>query len=210
MNKKANLKACLFVIFILLALSPFANIAKAKNIEQTSDTSISQTDELIQAFNGNVSTTYIIRGEAINFFATIANFGDQDVTVLSLNAVFVHLEGTSRFNRRYSVEFDRNHRTIGPGESFTGTLREKIDNQEAQYNVSIYFVAEDVYDTTNELGAPALNYTAAFNITVRVVDFGSASNIILGIGISFALVVVVVILIILYGWLRERLSKRKY
>ena len=210
MNKRTNLKASLCFIFIILALSPFANIAKAKNIEQASDTSISQTDELIQAFNGNVSTTYIIRGEAINFFATIANFGQEVVTVLSLNAVFAHLEGTSRFNRRYTVEFDRNHRTIGPGESFTGTLREKIDNQEAQYNVSIYFVAENVYDTESELGAPALNYTAAFNITVRVVDFGSSSNIILGIGITFALVVVVVILIILYGWLRERLSKRKY
>ncbi|MHA2358472.1 MAG: hypothetical protein ACXABK_06870 [Candidatus Heimdallarchaeaceae archaeon] len=210
MNKGTKLKASLCFIFILLALSPISNISKAKNMEQTSDPSIAQTDELIQAFNGNVSTTYVIRGEAINFFATIANFGEEEVTVLSLNAVFIHLEGLRRFNRRYTVEFDRDHRTIGPHESFTGTLREKIANPEAQYNVSIYFVAENVYDTTNELGAPALNYTAAFNITVRVVDFGSSSNVILGIGISFAIAVVVVIIIILYGWLRERMSKRKY
>jgi len=210
MKRRTGLTASLCFIFILLALTPFANIAKAKNIEQTTDTSISQTDELIQAFNGNVSTTYIVRGDSINFFATIANFGNQNVTVLSLNAVFVHLEGTSRFNRKYTVEFDINHRTIGQDESFTGTLREEIDNQEAKYNVTIYFVAENVYDTTSELGSPALNYTAAANITVRVVDFGRASNVILGIGIAFAITVVVVILIILYGWLKERFSKRKY
>jgi hypothetical protein len=210
MSKRIGLKFSLFLILFLFVTAQFSNISEAKNFLPRTENTFSQTGELIQAFNGNISDVSIVRGDTIFFYATLANLGDLEVTVISLNALFVHAEGIKRFNRRYTVEFDRDHRTIAPEDSFTATMEEIITNAEATYNVSIYFVAENSYDDTSELGPPALNYTALDLAVVTVIDLGSSSNVIIGIGITFGVIVVVVIGIIIYGWLREKLNKRKY
>ena len=89
-------------------------------------------------------------------------------------------------------------------------MEEVITNSEASYNVSVYFVAENIYDESSEFGPPALNYTAVEDLLVSVVDLGTSSNVIIGIGITFGVIVLVIIGIIVFGWLREKLSKRKY
>ena len=210
MSKKIGLKVSLILIIVLLATTPFSNVSNARDFVPIVDNTIAQTGELIQAFNGNISDTSIIRGDTVYFYATLANLGDQEVTVLYLTVDFVHAEGNKRFNKQYRLEFDRDHRTIGPEDSFTATMEEVITNSEASYNVSVYFVAENIYDESSEFGPPALNYTAVEDLLVSVVDLGTSSNVIIGIGITFGVIVLVIIGIIVFGWLREKLSKRKY
>ncbi len=210
MSKNFGLKVGLCLIIALFATTPFSNVSNAIVSLPITENTFSQTGELIQAFNGNMSDTSIIRGDTIYFHATLANLGDQSVTVISLNAEFVHTENSTQFNRRYTVEFDRDHRSIGPEDSFTATMEEVITNAEASYYVSIFFVAENVYDESSEFGPPALNYTAVEDVLVSVVDLGSSSNVIIGIGVTFGVIVLIVIGIIVYGWLKEKLSKRKY
>jgi hypothetical protein len=210
MSKRIGLKVSLILIIALLATTPFSNVSNARDFVPVTDNTFAQTGELIQAFNGNISDTSIVRGDTIYFYATLANLGDQEVTVVSLNVDFVHAEGDKRFNKRYRVEFDRDYRTIGPEDSFTATMEEVITNSEASYNVSVYFVAENIYDESSEFGPPALNYTAVEDLLVSVVDLGTSSNVIIGIGITFGVIVLVIIGIIIFGWLREKLSKRKY
>ena len=212
MSKKSGLKVIVGVclIIVLFSTTPFSNVSIAKYTVPDADFTISQAGGLIQAFNGNISDTSIIRGDIVYFYATLANLGDQAITVISLNVVFAHAEGSKRFDKKYTVEFDRDHRSIGPEDSFTATMEEIITNSEASYNVSIYFIAENIYDETSEFGPPALNYTAVEDIVVSVIDLGTSSNVIIGIGITFAAIVVLVIGVIIYGWLKEKLSKRKY
>ena len=210
MSKKNGLKVGVCLIIALFATTPFSNVSNAIDSLPVTENTFSQTGELIQAFNGNISDTSIIRGDTINFHATLANLGDLSLNVVSLNAEFVHTEGIRQFNRRYTVEFDRDHRSIGPGDSFTATLEEIITNAEASYNVTIFFVAENVYDQTSEFVPPALNYTAVEDILVSIVDLGSSSKVIIGIGVTFGVIVLIVIGIIIYGWLKEKISKRKY
>ena len=128
----------------------------------------------------------------------------------SFNVDFIHLGGNDRFNTTYSVNYDFDHRTLEPGASLTGTLREEITSPEADYNVSIYFKALDAYHPHETFGPSARDYIAAENITVSVVDFGGPSNIILGIGLTFAAGVGIVVIVIIYGWLKEKLTKRRY
>ena len=210
MNSGIAKKTGLLAVLLLLAVIPFTNASVAENSTPVpADNHIEQSN-VIQAFNGNISSTYIVRGDTISFYGTVLNYGDLNATMLSFNAVFVHQEGNSRFNRIYSVSIDADHRNLGPGESFTGTLKDEITNPESTYNVSVYFVVEDVYDADTEFGAPAWNFTAAENIIVKVIDVTSPSGVILGVGITFAVIVVTVIIIILYGWLKEKFTKRKH
>ncbi|GAH90934.1 unnamed protein product, partial [marine sediment metagenome] len=89
-----------------------------------------------------------------------------------------------------------------PGETFTGTIVAEVVNIEAKYNLSIYFKAEDVYNVVSEFGASAIDFIAAENITVSVVDLGSnSSGTIIGIGITFTVIVLALIGLIFYGWL---------
>ena len=203
-------KAGLITVLVLLVVVSITNASMAENNTTVPANNQIEQSNVIQAFNGNISTTYIVRGHTISFYGTVLNYGNLNATILSFNAEFIHLEGNNRFNRHYSVRIDEDHKNLGPGESFTGTLRDEITNPESTYNVSIYFVVEDVYDAQTEFGAPAWNFTAAENIIVTVVDITSPSGIILGVGITFGVGVLIVIVIILYGWLKERLAKRKY
>lgn len=198
MNKKIWIKVSAFTIFLILAINPTSRVTRA------------QSDQYIAAFDGQISDTYIIRYQTVNIHATLVNFGDQDIEVESLKADFVHLEGNNRFNRTYIYRFDTDHNTVGPGASITGTIRSEIDNPEAGYNVTIYFLALDTYHPHPEFGAYNVKYIAAENITVSVVDFGGASNIIMGIGIAFAAAVGGIIVFILYGWIKDKIAKRKY
>lgn len=203
-------KTCLTIVLLLFIVVPFTNASMAENNTPIPAYNQVEQSNVIQAFNGNISTTYIVRGHTISFYGTVLNYGDLNATILSFNAEFIHLEGNNRFNRHYSVSIDEDHRNLGPRESFTGTLRDEITNPESKYNVSIYFVVEDVYDETTEFGAPAWNFTAAENIVVTVVDITSPSGIILGVGITFGVGVLIIVVIILYGWLKEKFTKRKY
>ncbi|MFW9851344.1 MAG: hypothetical protein ACFFDS_00190 [Candidatus Thorarchaeota archaeon] len=210
MNSGIAKKTGLLTVLFLFLLIPFTNASIAENSTPVpADNHIEQSN-VIQAFNGNISSTYIVRGETISFYGTVLNYGDLNATILSFNAEFIHLEGNNRFNRHYSVSIDADHRNLGPRESFTGTLRDEITNPESTYNVSVYFVVEDVYDADTEFGAPAWNFTAAENIIVTVIDITSPSGIIVGIGVTFGVIVAIVVVIILYGWLKERFTKRKH
>ena len=212
MKRNLRIKTGTFVIFVLIVTVSVFNLTNAQinNIEQTPPTL--QQSEQIQAYNGRISSTYIERGEIVYIFATIGNFGDQVVPVVTLNAEFNHTEGNEALRQLYTVTIDYDHRDLEPGETFTGTLMVEITNPEARYNVTIFFKAEDVYDpNTGPIGgAPAFEFEAAKNIEVHIVDYGGASNVILGIGLTFAGIVVAIVLFILYGWLREKLEKRKY
>ncbi len=203
-------KTGLMAVLMLLVIIPFTNASMAENNTAVPNDNQIEQSNVIQAFNGNISTTYIVRGDTISFYGTVLNYGDLNATILSFNAEFIHLEGNNRFNRHYSVGIDADHRNLGPRESFTGTLRDEITNPESTYNVSVYFVVEDVYDADTEFGAPAWNFTAAENIIVTVIDITSPSGIILGVGVTFVVIVVIVVIIILYGWLKERSAKRKH
>ena len=197
MNKKIWIKVSTLTIFMILAFNSASRVARA------------QSDQYIAAFNGRMSDTYIVRYQTIHIHATLVNFGDQEMEVESLRADFVHLEGNNKFNRTYIYRFDTDHNTIDPGASLTGTINTEITNPEAGYNVTIYFKALDVYHP-HELGAFNVKYIAAENITVAIVDFGGASNVIMGIGIAFAAAVGGVILFIIYGWIKDKRAKRKY
>lgn len=198
MNKKQLIKVSTLLIFLTLALNPVAKTTQA------------QSAELIAAFNGRMSDTSIVRNNVVSIYATIVNFGDQTIAVESLKADFVHLGGNNRLNSTYTQKFDTDHYLLEPGASLTGTLRAEITNAESDYNVTIYFWAVDEYNPHPEFGAYGKKYIAAENITVTVLDYGGPSNVIIGVGIAFAVAVAGVIVFILYGWIRDRLKKRKY
>ena len=212
MKNKQWGKIGFIIIFMLFITIPMVNfsIAQTNNLDQ--NLPILQQEYSIDAFNGNISTTIIERGQIVNFYATIGNFGDLVVPVVSLNANFTHVDGNTALNEIYTVTFDLDYRELQPEETFTATLMAEITNPEARYNGSIFFMAEDVYgsDAGPIEGAPAFQFFAAEEISVHVIDFGGASNVIVGIGITFAAAVVLVVLYILYGWLKERRAKRKY
>ncbi|MHA1199194.1 MAG: hypothetical protein ACTSQF_07575 [Candidatus Heimdallarchaeaceae archaeon] len=198
MNKKQLIKASTFLIFLALALNPVTRLTQA------------QSGEYIAAFNGRMSDTQIVRNEVISIYATIVNFGDQTIKVESLEAEFVHLGGNSRLNITYTQKFDEDHNSLEPGASLTGTIRAEIINAESDYNVTISFWAVDEYHPHPEIGAYGRKYIAAENITVSIIDYGGPSNVIIGIGIAFAVAVGGVIVFILYGWIKDKLKKRKY
>ncbi len=198
MNKKLLIKLSTFVIFFTLSLNPVTRLTQA------------QSEQYIAAFNGRMSETSITRNNVVSIFATIVNFGDQTITVESLKAEFVHNGGNARLNSTYTQKFDTDHNSLEPGASLTGTLRAEITNPEAEYNVTIYFWAVDVYHPHPSFGAYGRKYIAAENITVSIVDYGGPSNVIIGVGITFAVAVLGVIVFILYGWIKEKLAKRKY
>ncbi len=213
MKKNLRIKTGTSILFILvLTVSVFSlSIAKANNVEQELPI-LQQSIDQIQVYNGRISSTYVERGEIVYVFATIINLGDQVVPVVSLNANFSHVGNTTALNQVYTVTIDYDHRDLEPGETFTGTLMVEIINPEARYNVEIFFQAEDVYDpnTGPVGGAPAFPFYAAEIFEVHVVDYGGASSVVVGIGLAIAGVVVAIVLFILYGWLKEKLQKRKY
>ena len=211
MVKKNLVHASVSIFIFLLAMSYSLNFSKALVNSENPSIATDQEVALIKAFNGQISSTYISRGDTISIYATVGNFGDQTVTVLSLRANFTHFDGNENLNDFYEIRFDTNHRTIGPNETFTGTLRATVDIPEANYNVTIFFSVENIYEAgDNDLGAAARDYYAAHDIFVSVVELGGPSNVILGVGITFGLALVAVIVVLLYGWLKEKLAKRKY
>lgn len=165
----------------------------------------------IQVYNGTMSSTRIIRGTTVNIYATIVNLGDQDFNVISLNAEFKHSENLTRFDKTYTTKFDYDHRLLKPNETLTGTLRAEITNPEATYIVSIYFRAEDVYNSSNPIGqAPYRDFYVAENITVKVIDYAEISNVVFGIGVAFSIGVGLVIVFLIFSWLKDKIKSRKY
>lgn len=211
MQKSSVRRISFLAILVMLTLVTSANITKAEIGYNIQNSSAIEQSGYIQTISGGISEENLVRGQKVNIFATLANFGDLSLDVISLTAHFKHLDGNVRFNYNYTIDFDYNHRTLEPGETFTGTIVAEVVNIEAKYNLSIYFKAEDVYDSTSEFGAAAIDFIAAENITVSVVDLGSSSSgTIIGIGITFTIIVLALIGLIFYGWLKERLAKRKY
>lgn len=198
MKKKQLIRASTFLMLLAFVLNPVTQVTQA------------QSEELIAAFNGKISDTTIIRNDVVSIYATIVNFGDQTIQVESLKADFIDKGGNSRLNSTYTQKFDSDHNSLEPGASLTGTLRAEITNVEADYNVTIYFWAIDEYHPNPDFGAYGKKYVAAENITVSVIDYGGPSKVIIGVGIAFAVAVVGVIVFILYGWIRDKLKKRKY
>ena len=210
MQKSSVRRISFLAILVMLTLVTSANIIKAE-IGYTQNSSAIEQSGYIQAVDGGISEENLVRGEKVNIFASLANFGDLSLDVVSLTAHFKHLDGNVRFDYNYTINFDYNHRTLEPGDIFTGTIVAEVVNIEAKYNLSIYFIAEDVYESDSEFGAAAIPFIAAENITVSVVDLGSSSSgTIIGIGITFTVIVLSLIGLIFYGWLKERLAKRKY
>ena len=212
MQKSSVRRLSFLAILVMLTLVTSANISKAEIDYKIQNSSvIEQSGGYIQASDGGISEENLVRGEKMNIFATLANFGDLPLDIMSLTAHFKHLDGNVKFDYNYTIKFDSNHRTLEPGETFTGAIIAEVVNIEAKYNLSIYFKAEDVYDSTSELGAAAEDFIAAENITVSVVDLGSsASGTIIGLGIVFTIIVLALFGLILYSWLKEKLAKRKY
>ncbi|MCK4896079.1 MAG: hypothetical protein KAS47_04675 [Candidatus Heimdallarchaeota archaeon] len=211
MQKSSVRRISFLAILVMLTLVTSANITKAEIDYNIQTNSVIEQSGYIQASDGGISEEHLVRGEKVNIFATLANFGDLPLDVVSLTAHFKHLDGNVRFDYNYTINFDYNHRTLEPGGTFTGTIVAEVVNIEAKYNLSIYFKAEDVYDSTSEFGAAAIDFIAAENITVSVVDLGSsASGTIIGLGITFTIMVLSLFGLIFYGWLKERLAKRKY
>ena len=210
--KKTPIKRInLVTILVILTLFTYVRTAEAQSSFVEQSNAYIEQDEYIQAFNGGIESVNLVRGQTVNIFATLGNFGDQTLNVVSLNADFKHMDGNSRFDYNYTVDIDTDYRQLGAGDTFTATIIAEINNIEAKYNLTIFFVAEDVYDTSSDLGAPARDYIAAQNITVSVIDLGSNSSAtIVGLGITFAAIVVGIIALILYGWLKEKIAKRKY
>ncbi len=211
MQKSPVRRISFLAILVMLTLVTSANITKAEIDYNIQNNSVIEQSGYIQTIGGGISKENLVRGEKVNIFATLANLGDLSLEVVSLTAHFKHLDGNERFNYNYTIDFDLNHRTLGPGETFTGTIVAEVVNIEAKYNLSIYFKAEDVYNVVSEFGASAIDFIAAENITVSVVDLGSnSSGTIIGIGITFTVIVLALIGLIFYGWLKEKLAKRKY
>jgi len=211
MQKSPVRRISFLAILVMLTLVTSANITKAEIDYNIQNNLVIEQSGYIQAIDGRISKENLVRGEKANIFATLANFGDLSLEVVSLTAYFKHLDGNERFNYNYTIYFDLNHRVLGPGETFTGTIVAEVVNIEAKYNLTIMFKAEDVYNVVSELGASAIDFIAAENITVSVVDLGSSSSgTIIGIGITFTIIVLALIALIFYGWLKEKLAKRKY
>lgn len=210
--RKSSVRGMNFlVVLIMLTLVTASNITKAEIDYNIQNNSYIEQSGYIQAINGGISDVNLIRGNNMNIFATLANLGDLSLEVLSLTAHFKHLDGNTRFDYNYTVNFDENHRSLGPGDTLTGSIVAEVKNIEAKYNLTIYFKAEDVYDATSELGAPARDFVAADNITISVVDLGSnSSGTIIGVGITFTVIVLAIIGLIIYGWAKEKLAARKY
>ncbi|MBY8999437.1 MAG: hypothetical protein KGD64_00820 [Candidatus Heimdallarchaeota archaeon] len=210
--QKNSVKRFSFIgVLVLLTLVTASNAIKAEMSNDYQNNQVIEQDGYIQAFEGGISSTNLVRGESVNIFATLGNFGDLSVTVVSLTAHFEHMDGNIRFNENYSVSFDQNYRTLESGDTFTGSIVADVQNIEAKYNLTIYFTAENSYEAASELGPPARDFIAAENITVSVVDLSSnSSGTIIGIGIVFVVIVLALIGLIFYGWLKEKLGKRKY
>ncbi|MHA1866662.1 MAG: hypothetical protein ACTSVB_09410 [Candidatus Heimdallarchaeaceae archaeon] len=186
-----------FIIIVGLCISSFVFSVRAENE--------------IQVYDDQITDTKIYRNSIINVFATIVNLGNKTILVHSLNAEFINADGLSKYNKLYSEKYDTDHRELGAGESLTGTLRFKVVNAEGTYNVSIFFKATDVYSEDNPLGeAPILNYTTGKIFSVKVYEQTNASGIIAGISFTFLGIVGVIVLFIFYGWIKERITKKKY
>ncbi len=211
MQKSPLRRISFLAILVMLTLVTSANMTKAEINYNIQNSSTIEQSGYIQGISGGISEENLVRGENVNIFATLANFGDLSLDVISLTAHFKHQDGNDKFDYNYTIYFDNNHRTLGAGETFTGTIVAEVVNIEAKYNLSIYFKAEDVYESTSEFGAAAMDFLVVENITISVVDLGSnSSGTIIGIGITFTIIVLALIGLILYGWLKEKLAKRKY
>ncbi|MHA1400617.1 MAG: hypothetical protein ACTSQE_09735 [Candidatus Heimdallarchaeaceae archaeon] len=197
MKGKIILRTLQVFLLLMLSITSFAFSVKAENE--------------IQAYDGQISETNILRNSNVNIYATLVNLGNKTILVHSLNAEFINADGLTKYNKLYTVKYDQDYRELNPGESITGTLNIKVTNAEGSYNVSIFFKATDVYSADNPLGeAPILNYTTGNIITVKVYDRANATGIVAGIGFTFLGIVGVVTLFILYGWIKERMTKKKY
>ncbi len=211
MQKKSVRRISFLAILVMLTLVTSANTTKAEIDYNIQNSSVIEQSGYIQAFDGGISKENLVRGEKVNVFATLANFGDLSLDVISLTAYFKHMDGNERFDYNYTINFDQNHRTLESGDTFTGTIVAEVVNIEAKYNLSIIFKAEDVYDSSSDFGAASIDFTAAENITVSVIDLGSSpTGTIIGIGITFMIIVLALVGLIFYGWLKEKLAKRKY
>ncbi len=162
--------------------------------------------------DGHISETRIFRNSVVDIYATIVNLGNKSFDVISIVANFTNVAGSSKFNEEYSAPIDPTNRTLKAGQSFTATLKAKIINPESTYNVSIHFVAQDVYSEGDGTGIGPLPkiFPLAENISVYVVDLGNTSGVVLGIGLTFAGMVGVVILFIFYSWIKEKIKGKKH
>ncbi len=185
------------IIFMLFASNMFIHSTKAAVNE-------------IEAYDGVLSKTNIVRGEEVNFFATLVNIGNESFEVISINVMFVNINGSERYNSNYSRNFNTYHRTLDAQESMTATLKAKITNVPSYYNVSIFFVAEDIYNANNPLSPLPNDYFAVKDVVVRVIDMRSSSGIVLGIGIGFVSIVGVTVLVLIGSYIKNKLKEKRY
>ena len=169
----------------------------------------------IQVFDGQISSSRILRGDTFHIHATIVNLGNLTIIVQSLNAFFKNSDNIKRFDVLYTERPDYDHRSLDPGQSLTVTLMDTIRNAEGDYNLTIYFVATDPYSSDEPPGvepidAPALNFTITDTYSVSVYNRSSASGVVAGIGYTFLGAVGLVALYLLYNWFKERRLKKKY
>lgn len=196
MNTISNRK---IISLVMLLAIVFTSVAYNVNALQ---------EELIIVIDGSISETVITRGSVVNFHGTATNLGNDSVEILSLNADFIHSENRSQYDITYTVGLDLDHRTIGPKETYTATLQAEITNNEATYNVSIYFVIANPYNST--VGPVARDFYLINDLEVRVLAKTSSSGAVLLIGTIFAIGIGIVALYLIYGWLKERRATKKY
>ncbi|MCG3223345.1 MAG: hypothetical protein H7647_02680, partial [Candidatus Heimdallarchaeota archaeon] len=122
MQKKSVRRISFLAILVMLTLVTSANTTKAEIDYNIQNSSVIEQSGYIQAFDGGISKENLVRGEKVNVFATLANFGDLSLDVVSLTAYFKHMDGNERFDYNYTINFDQNHRTLEPGDTFTGTI----------------------------------------------------------------------------------------
>lgn len=196
MNTISNRKSISLVMFLVIVVTSVAYNVNALQ------------DELIIVMDGSISETVITRGSVVNFYGTVTNLGNDSVEILSLNADFIHYENITQYDITYTVGLDLDHRTIGPKETYTATLQAEITNYEAIYNVSIYFIIGNPYNST--VGPVARDFYLINDLEVRVLAKTSSSGAVLLIGTIFAIGIGIVALYLIYGWLKERRATKKY
>ncbi len=197
-NRSRIIKSSEVLLLILLMFVTFGSTVHAKGNE-------------IQVYDAQLSEKVILKNTVVDIYATLANLGNKSILVHSLNAEFIAVNASVKNDRVYTHIYDKDHREIGPGDSITGSMKIKVVNPEGTYNVRIFFKATDVYSSDNPLGeAPVLNYTTCYNVTVKIYDKANITGIVAGIGFTFMGIVGVLGLVLFYGWIKDRINKKKY
>jgi len=135
----------------------------------------------------NYSTDKINAGDTVIFTGSlVSNSSSSDTTVVSMN-VTLGFFGSKTKTARFSKIYDTTRNRISINETITDSIRESLDFEGGEYNVSIFF---DIKDSSHTTPNKIQSYYVMTNQSLLIRGINDPT-----LAISVTLVIVVVIII---------------